>query len=70
MAAAVESMSGKQSRGVRLTLRGALLLLVAAPIMAAATWAPMLEWVAWGYALVCLGLLALDWRLAGGAGAV
>lgn len=59
--------AGKQPRGVRLTLRGALLLLVAAPIMAAATWAPALEWIAWGYALVCGGLLWLDWRLAGGA---
>ena len=48
-----------------LTTRGLLLLLVAAPLIAAATWLPPLEWVAAAYVLACLALLALDWRLAG-----
>jgi len=30
------------------------------------TWAPGLEWAGWAYALLALGLLTLDWRLAGG----
>lgn len=47
------------------TRRGLLLLLAAAPIIAAATWAPALEWVAFGYVAVCLGLFWADWRLAG-----
>jgi uncharacterized protein (DUF58 family) len=47
-----------------LTTRGILLLLLAAPIMATATWAPMLEWAAGLYALACLGLFVLDWRAA------
>lgn len=46
------------------TTRGILILLLAAPIMAAGTWAPALEWVAGLYVVVSLGLLALDWRLA------
>jgi uncharacterized protein (DUF58 family) len=48
-----------------LTTRGFLLLLVAAPLIAAATWAPVLQLLAAGYLLACLALLALDWRLAG-----
>lgn len=47
------------------TTRGVLLLLIAAPIIAAATWAPELEWVAGLYVLLVLVLLALDWRQAG-----
>jgi uncharacterized protein (DUF58 family) len=47
------------------TTRGVLLLLIAAPIIAAATWAPELEWVAGLYVLFVLVLLALDWRRAG-----
>ncbi len=47
------------------TYRGVLLLLVAAPIIAAATWAPGLRWVAAAYVLFCLALYLLDWRLAG-----
>jgi uncharacterized protein (DUF58 family) len=47
------------------TLRFVLLLLVAVPVIAAGTWAPALEWVAGLYVLLCLGLLFLDWRLAG-----
>lgn len=47
------------------TKRGILLLLLAAPIIALGTWAPALEWVALLYVLACLGLFAVDWRLAG-----
>ncbi len=50
---------------MRPTLRGVLLLLIAAPLMAAGTWTPALEWVAWLYGVVCLALFALDWRYAG-----
>ncbi|MBI3244662.1 MAG: DUF58 domain-containing protein [Chloroflexi bacterium] len=46
------------------TTRGILLLLLAAPIIAAGTWAPALQWVAGLYVLLCLALLAFDWRLA------
>ncbi len=45
-----------------------MLLLVAAPLIAAATWAPGLEAVAALYGLACLALFALDWRLAGSLG--
>ncbi len=47
------------------TIRGVLLLLLSAPLLAAATWSPPLQWAAVGYALLVLGLMALDWRLAG-----
>lgn len=47
------------------TVRGILLLLMAAPIIAAGIWAPPLEWVAALYAVIAVGLLVLDWRLAG-----
>ncbi len=47
------------------TVRGILLLLMAAPIVAAGIWAPALEWVAALYVMIAVGLLALDWRLAG-----
>ncbi|MCI0394209.1 MAG: DUF58 domain-containing protein [Chloroflexi bacterium] len=46
-------------------MRGVLLLLLAAPLLAAATWAPALQWLAGLYALLVVGLLLLDWRLAG-----
>jgi uncharacterized protein (DUF58 family) len=48
-----------------LTLRGVLLLLIAAPVMALGTWAPALEWLAGFYVLLNLALFFLDWRLAG-----
>jgi uncharacterized protein (DUF58 family) len=48
-----------------LTLRGILLLLLAAPIIALGTWAAALQWVALAYVLACVGVFALDWRLAG-----
>ena len=47
------------------TIRGVLLLLLAAPLLAASTWAPALGWIAWGYLLLGLALMALDWRLSG-----
>jgi len=50
---------------VLLTRRSVLLLLIAAPIIAAGTWAPALGWIAGMYVLLCLALCALDWRLAG-----
>jgi uncharacterized protein (DUF58 family) len=49
-----------------LNLRSTLLLLFAAPLFAAGAWLPGLEGVAAGYVLLCLALLALDWRLAEG----
>ncbi len=49
-----------------LTTRSVLLLLIAAPIVAAGTWASALEWVAGLYVLLTLALFALDYRLAGG----
>ena len=48
------------------TLRGILILLLAAPIMALGTWLPVLEWIGWIYVLAVGLLLVLDWRLAGG----
>lgn len=47
------------------TLRAVLLLLIAAPILAASTWVPVLRWLAGLYLLFCLVLLGLDWQLAG-----
>jgi len=47
------------------TARGALLLLMAAPIIAAGAWAPPLEWVAGLYVLLVLALLILDYLAAG-----
>jgi len=40
------------------------MLLLAAPILAAATWATLLQWVGLAYILLLLLLFALDWRLA------
>lgn len=48
-----------------LTVRGTILLLFAAPFLAAATWAPALLYVGLVYILFALGLLAVDYRLAG-----
>ena len=47
------------------TLRGILFLLLAAPLMAFATWLPVFEWLAWGYVLVALLVFGLDWRFSG-----
>lgn len=44
--------------------RGILLFLVTAPLLAAGAWVPALQWVAVGYAVACLALFGLDWRLA------
>lgn len=47
------------------TLRGILILLLAAPMLALGTWWRGMEEIGWGYALVVLILFVLDWRLAG-----
>ncbi len=49
------------------TTRGVILLLLAAPLMAASAWFPNLIWLGLGYALLCLILMAVDWRMAGSA---
>lgn len=43
------------------TLRGILFLLLAAPLIALGTWLPTLEWMGWGYVLIALIVLGLDW---------
>lgn len=46
-----------------LTFRAVLLLLFAAPMIAAATWVPVLRWLALFYVALCGGLIAFDrWR--------
>jgi uncharacterized protein (DUF58 family) len=50
------------------TLRAILLLIFAAPLIALATWAPVMQWLALVYLLGVLLLLVWDWRLAGRAG--
>jgi uncharacterized protein (DUF58 family) len=47
------------------TLRGVLALLLAAPLLAAATWAPPMQGLALVYLALCLLILALDWYMAG-----
>lgn len=47
------------------TLRGILLLLLAAPLLALGALLPPLEWLGWGYALLVVLLFAIDWRSAG-----
>ncbi len=49
------------------TNRALLFLLLAAPVIAAGTWASALQWVAGVYLLFCLALFAFDWRMAGDA---
>ena len=49
---------------MQITRRALLLLLLAAPLIAAATWLPVLAWVAFAYLLFCLALFAIDGRLA------
>jgi uncharacterized protein (DUF58 family) len=50
---------------MHLTIRGVLLLLIAAPIIALGTWASALEWIAGLYILLNLALFVMDWRQAG-----
>jgi uncharacterized protein (DUF58 family) len=50
---------------MHLTIRGVLLLLIAAPIIALGTWASTLEWIAGLYILLSLALFVMDWRQAG-----
>ncbi|MDX9991087.1 MAG: DUF58 domain-containing protein [Anaerolineales bacterium] len=47
------------------TPRGILFLLLAAPLMAIATWQPLFEWLAWGYLGVGILVFGLDWRFSG-----
>jgi uncharacterized protein (DUF58 family) len=47
------------------TIRGVLVLLLAGPLLAAATWSPGLQWVALLWGLLVIGLMVVDWRLAG-----
>jgi uncharacterized protein (DUF58 family) len=47
------------------TLRGLILLLLAAPLLALGSLLPQLEWLGWGYVLLVLLIFVLDWRLAG-----
>lgn len=49
---------------MQISLRGIVLLLIAAPIMAASTWLPQIVWVARGYLGLCLALFISDWRMA------
>ena len=48
------------------TLRGILLLLLAAPLLALGTWLPPFEWLGGGYILLVMLIFLIDWRLAGG----
>ena len=50
---------------MQLTVRGLVLLLLTAPIMAAAVWLSLLEWVGWGWLSFAIMLLIIDWRWAG-----
>lgn len=46
------------------TNRGILILLLTAPLLAAATWLPAMQWVALAYFVAVCFLLGLDWRTA------
>ncbi len=48
-----------------LSFRGLALLLVTAPLLALQMWLPTAGWVAFGYGLLALGVIWLDWRAAG-----
>lgn len=49
---------------MHITRRGILILLAAAPILAAGTWSPVLQWGAVGLVVLVFAFLVLDWRLA------
>jgi uncharacterized protein (DUF58 family) len=49
---------------MHISFRGVLLLLLAAPLIAASIWSPVLLWVAGGYLLLLFALFVLDWRQA------
>lgn len=49
---------------MHISFRGVLLLLLAAPMIAASIWSPALLWAAGGYLLLLLILFAVDWRQA------
>lgn len=47
------------------SIRGILILLLAAPIIALGVLLQGFEWVGWIYAIVIVGLFFIDWRMAG-----
>jgi len=47
------------------TTRALLLSLITAPLLALGAWIPFMEWIAWGYFIVVLAILFMDWRMAG-----
>ena len=47
------------------TPRAVIMALFTTPLFALGTWIPGAQWLALGYFILILGLLALDWRLAG-----
>lgn len=47
------------------SIRGILILLLAAPIIALGVLLQGFEWVGWIYAIVIVGLFFIDWRIAG-----
>ena len=50
---------------MHITIRGILILLLAAPVITLGTWAGVMLWIAGAYILLCLAVLGLDWQLAG-----
>ena len=50
---------------MHITLRGMLVILIGAPLLAAGTWLPVMRWVALIYLLFALILLIVDWQTAG-----
>jgi uncharacterized protein (DUF58 family) len=48
-----------------LTPRGILLLFLAAPLLAAGTWLPFMQWLGGGYIVLAIIMILIDWRLAG-----
>ncbi len=46
------------------TNRGILILLLAAPILAAGAWLPLMQWLALAYLLIACLLIAFDWKTA------
>jgi uncharacterized protein (DUF58 family) len=47
------------------TTRSLLLILLTVPIMALGALYPFMEWIAWGYFIVVLSAIFVDWRTAG-----
>ena len=49
---------------MQITNRGIIFMLLAAPLLAAAAWLPLMQWVAVGYLLLVCLLIGFDWRTA------